>query len=100
MLQRSVGPTGIGANHDAGRCDSGAAPASSAATRPIDRAVALASDSRASLHAAATPKCADSQTAGGREPDRECAAAAPTDRAPYKSSDWRTVKHRDLLVLK
>lgn len=74
-----LGLVGLGAGPRCRACVSGAALASSSAPRLIDRAVAPASDLRANPRVAAIPKCADSQTTGGREPDREGEAAVPID---------------------
>ena len=63
----------------AGRYVFGAGPAYGAASPRVDRAVAPACDSRASLRVVRAPRSAETQTAGGHGPDRECASATRTD---------------------
>ena len=79
MLQRSVGPSGSGPGHDAGRCVSVAGPACAAVIHLNDTSDGRVCDSPASPPAAATPRSADSQTEAGHGPDPECATAGRFD---------------------
>jgi len=71
--------SGSGLGHNATRYAFDAGPARGAANPPVDRAVAPACDSRASLRVVRAPRSAAIQTAGGHGPDRECASATRTD---------------------
>lgn len=76
MLQRSVGPVGVGAWP---RCSAIGLLACAAVTHPGDTGHGCVCDSPATPYAAATPKSAWSQIETVHEPDREYAAATPTD---------------------
>lgn len=89
MLQRSVGPEGIGSG---ARCNAMCFRLGPSCAVAGDTAGERICDSPTSPLAGATPRSVDSQPEAAHEPDRECGAGGPIDPSADSGDTTKSVR--------